>query len=152
MHPYPHTYTASASGSSTGPVPVSATGLPAIATSPPPEFDGPAGYWSPETLLTAAVADCFILTFRALSRAARVDWQRLDCTVESVLERADGVAQFTRFRTRALLAVKPGVDVDKARQLLEKAEHGCLIANSLRGSRELAAEVVVTADAAGPTA
>ena len=51
-------------------------------------------------------------------------------------------ARFTRFVTRATLRVPAGSDAAKARLLMDKAEHGCLIANSLNGSRELVAEVV----------
>jgi len=51
---------------------------------------------------------------------------------------------FSRFMTRAELTVPAGTDVTKARSLLEKAEHGCLIANSLRGDRTLEATVIVS--------
>jgi organic hydroperoxide reductase OsmC/OhrA len=142
MHPYPHSYLASASGEPAGPVPVRSPGLAELATTPPPQFDGPDGYWSPETLLTASVANCFVLTFRAISRAAKLDWSRLDCEVEAVLERIDGVSQFSRFKTVATLAIAPGVDAAKATHLLEKAEHGCLVANSLRGARTLEVRIV----------
>jgi len=143
MHPYPHVYRAAASAAPTGPVPVSAATLPEIATAAPPEFDGPGGTWSPETLLTAAVADCFILTFRAISRASKFEWQALECRVEGVLERLDkGGAYFTRFKTMARLTLAPGADAAKARLLLEKAEHGCLVANSLRSERSLEVTLV----------
>ncbi len=145
MHPYPHVYTAGASGEPAGPVPVTSPTAPAIATTPPPQFDGPEGYWSPETLLTAAVANCFILTFRAISRPARLDWVRLECEVTATLDKVDGVTQFSRFETQATLTVAPGTDDAKARQLLEKAEHFCLIANSLRGERSLHTKVVAAA-------
>jgi len=56
--------------------------------------------WSPENLLIAAIADCFILTFRGVSRAAT-------------------------------LAVAAGADHVKAKELLERAEKVCLVANSL---------------------
>ena len=46
-------------------------------SSAPVEFDGPGDRWSPETLLIAAIADCFILTFRAIACATRMDWQGL---------------------------------------------------------------------------
>jgi organic hydroperoxide reductase OsmC/OhrA len=91
MHPYPHTYVVCARGGATGSVEVSSTGLHPIQTSPPPQFDGPPGVWSPETLLCAAIADCLILTFRGMSRAARFEWRTLDCRVEGVLERVDGI-------------------------------------------------------------
>ena len=145
MTPYPHHYSVSAHGAASGVVDVRSNGLPPLSTTAPPEFDGPPGNWSPETLLCASVANCFVLTFRAVSRGARIDWARLDCQVEGTLERVDGTAQFTRFVTRVALTVAPGVDVARARATLEKAEQACLVANSLKGTRVLEARVV-TAD------
>ena len=142
MHPYPHTYSAHAAGDPAGLVAVTSTALPPIQSAPPPEFDGPGGVWSPETLLCAALADCFILTFRAVSRAAKLTWLHVDCRVEGVLERAERTSQFTRFTNIVKLVVAPGTDVGTARALLEQAERGCLIANSLRGERTLTVEVI----------
>lgn len=142
MHPYPHQYRASASGNPTGAVTVTSPALPDIETAPPPEFDGPGGVWSPESLLCAAVADCFILTFRGVSRAAKFEWLALECRVQGTLERLDGKSQFTKFATFATLEVAAGSDIEKARTLLERAEHGCLIANSLLGARTLETEVI----------
>lgn len=142
MHPYPHRYRATASADSAGRVTVGSPGLSSLETAPPPEFGGPDGLWSPETLLCAAVADCFILTFRAVARAARFEWQELECHVEGVLERIAGNSQFTRYTTIARLGVPTGTDPAKARRLLQQAEQGCLIANSLRGARALEIEVV----------
>ena len=137
MKPYPHHYKVKAQGSTSGSVPVTAPELPEIATAPPPEFDGPGGVWSPESLLVAAIADCFILTFRGLSSAAKFPWDHLECEVEGVLDRVAGVAQFVSYATRATLAVARGTDHVKARELLERAEKVCLVANSLRGARTL---------------
>ena len=95
MHPYPHTYTAAAAADPSGLVSVTSAQLPRLDTAPPPEFDGPGGVWSPETLLCASLADCFILTFRAVSRASRLPWLRLECRVEGVLERVERTSQFT---------------------------------------------------------
>lgn len=144
MKAYPHVYSVSASGSAAGTLAVSSAGLPDLTTAPPPEFDGPEGVWSPETLLVASVLSCFILTFRGVSRAARVEWERLEVQVEGTLERISGVTQFTRFTTRATLTVKPGTDHAKAGGLLERAEKVCLVTNSLRGERHLEATVLET--------
>jgi organic hydroperoxide reductase OsmC/OhrA len=142
VHPYPHTYLVTANASTAGSVTVASAGLPAIASEPPVEFDGPGGAWSPETLLVGALADCFVLSFRAIARASRLPWQTVDCRVEGTLDRVDGVAQFSKFRTVVGLTVPPGTDPAKARALLEKAEHICLISNSLKGARELELSVV----------
>lgn len=141
MHPYPHTYTVTASASATGPVPVSAPRLPTLSTAPPAEFDGPGDLWSPESLLCAAVADCLILTFRAIARASKFEWLELSCRTDAVLERVDGVARFTRYTSYATLKVPPGADAAKGKLLLEKSEHGCLVANSLLGERVLVTQV-----------
>lgn len=142
MHPYPHTYVASGSAESSGLVALSSPELPGLETAAPPQFGGPGGVWSPETLLCASIADCFILTFRALTRASRFRWLRLECRVEGLLERVGQLPQFTGYTTFATLTVPAGVDLAKARELLERAEHGCLISNSLRGTRVLEAEVI----------
>jgi organic hydroperoxide reductase OsmC/OhrA len=142
MHPYPHFYKAGTTGGPTGMLTVTSPGLVDLPSAPPPEFDGPGGVWSPETMLCAAVADCFVLTFRAVARASNFEWLSLECSVEGTLERVEGVSQFTRYVTNATLHVPPGADAGRAQKLMEKAEHGCLVANSLTGKRELVALVV----------
>src|ERR1051326_5210899 len=77
-----------------------------------------------------------------VSRAARIEWVRLECRVEATLERAEGGSQFTRFVTFATLTIAEGTDPVKARALLERAEHSCLVSNSLRGARTLEAEII----------
>lgn len=142
MHPYPHLYTVEASATPAGDVPVSSAGLPPLTTAPPAEFDGPGDRWSPETLLVAAVADCFLLSFRGVARANKFAWDALDCAVEGRLEKIEGKTHFTHYTVRATLRVPAGTDEAKARQLLERAEHVCLISNSLVGQRTLEATVV----------
>lgn len=141
MKPYPHTYQAKAHGSATGVVPVSSLGLPDINTAPPVEFDGPGDLWSPESLLVAAIADCFILTFRSVSRAAAFTWTALDCQVDGILERVSGTSRFTQFTTTAILKVPTGADHVKAKELLERSEKVCLVANSLLGRRTIEVRV-----------
>ena len=141
MQPYPHTYTVAASGEPTGLVAVESPRLEMLSTAPPAEFGGPGNRWSPETLLVGSIADCFVLTFRAVTRAARCSWLQLDCRVEGILEHIDGRARFSRYTTRAALTLAEGADEATARKLLEKAEHGCLIANSLCGTRTLEIEI-----------
>ena len=142
MQAYPHRYVVDAEAAATGTVAVGAAGLPTLATASPPQFDGPPGYWSPEAFLVAAVADCYVLSFRAVARAAGFEWKGLSCRVEGVLERVSGVTQFTRFTTTARLRAPRGVDRERAREILERAEKVCLIANSLRGERLLEIEVL----------
>ena len=142
MHPFPHRYIVNAAVRPDGDVPLSADGVRIIESAPPKEFDGPGNQWSPEGLLTAAVADCFVLGFRAIAAASKYAWTSLDARTEGTLDRVDGKMRFTRFDTHARLIVPPGADAERAKKLLEKAEAACLVANSLSSERRLTVEVV----------
>jgi organic hydroperoxide reductase OsmC/OhrA len=138
MHPYPHLYSVHAQTVASGDVALTATGLPALATAPPAEFDGPGDRWSPETLLVGAIADCFVLSFRAVARASKLEWDSLEASVEGKLDRADGkTTRFTEFHVHATLRVPAGTNLARATTMLEKAEKVCLISNSLLGERHL---------------
>jgi organic hydroperoxide reductase OsmC/OhrA len=147
-HPLPHRYAVQAHGTPQGDVNVSAAGLPALATQAPPEFGGPEGYWSPETLLAAAVGDCFILSFRAVARASGLAWQTLSVRVDAVLDRVEGVTRFTSFTVAPRLHLAAGADEARALAILDKAKRACLVTNSLTATCELRPEVVVEAAAA----
>ena len=143
MHPYPHHYVVSANAAPEGDVPVTSPGLPTLATAPPAEFDGPGDRWSPETLLCAAVADCFLLSFRGVARAQKLAWNSLRCEVEGALNRVEGKTRFTHILVKAALLVPEGTDHDKALKAMERAEHICLITNSLLAERRIEATVGV---------
>lgn len=142
MQDYPHRYKAAARGGVEGILDTSSPGLENIAAMPPPEFDGPGDKWSPETLLVAAVASCFILTFRALARGAKFEWSSLDCEVVGVLDRVERVTQFTEFSIDVSLRIPTGADAEKARRLAERSEQVCLVTNSLTGRKILNVAVV----------
>lgn len=142
MQDYPHHYVVRADAETEGVIDVSSPGLETLPSLAPAEFDGPGDLWSPETFLVAAVADCFILTFRAVARGARFDWNTLSCEVEGVLDRVDRVTRFTEYRVRVTLHVPAGSDRHKAERLIEKSDHVCLVTNSLNGETVLDATVV----------
>ncbi len=143
MHEFPHHYRVDAEGGVEGSILVSAENLPTINSAPPAEFDGPGDQWSPEHMLTASVANCFILTFRAVARASKVEWHDLEVNVTGTLDRVDRVMKFTAFTVHATLAVPEGTDPEKARRAMEKAESACLVTASLTAETHLEAEVVV---------
>jgi peroxiredoxin-like protein len=144
MHPFPHHYSATASASPEGDVALDSVGLPPLVTAAPEEFGGPGGRWSPETLFVGAVADCFILTFRAVAQASSLAWTSLTCEAEGTLDRVDRVTRFTEVLVRATLHVPSEADPERARRLLERAEALCLVTNSLTAATHLEARVEVS--------
>ena len=142
MQEYPHQYVVSAQAPSDGEIQVSSPGLESLPSMPPAEFGGPGDRWSPETFLVAAVADCFILTFRAVARGAKFEWNSVQCDVEGVLNRVDRVTRFTDYNVHVTLKVPAGSDLQKAERLIEKSEHVCLVTNSLNGDSHLEISIV----------
>lgn len=142
MQVLPHLYTVRASGPVVGLVSLSSDGVQELPTAPPREFDGPGDQWSPESLLVGAVASCFVLTFRAIARASKLEWTRLECSVEGHLDRVDGVTKFTRVEVKAKLIAPSTSSEQQCRRALEKAERGCLVSNSLSAQRALESAIV----------
>ncbi len=141
MQDLPHHYAVAAAANTEGNVALTSSGLPPIDSAAPAEFGGPGDRWSPETLLVAAVADCFVLTFKAIARASKAEWVSLSCEVDGTLDRVDKVTQFTEFNLRVDLSIPQGADEQKAIRLLEKSEQVCLITNSLKSESHLQANV-----------
>jgi organic hydroperoxide reductase OsmC/OhrA len=146
MQEFPHHYAVTAAGGVVGEVELTAERVPRLRSESPTEFGGPGDQWSPETLLVGAVADCFILTFRAIARASKLSWTSLRCDVSGTLDRVDRMTQFTHLNIHPRLTVPAGTDPDQARRALQKAERGCLISNSLKASIHLEAVVEVAAE------
>jgi len=143
MQGFPHHYLTSASGGTEGVVVVSGEGLPDLDTHAPPQFGGPEGLWSPEAMLSAAVANCFILSFRAIARASKFEWTSLECNVDGILDRPERVTFFTTFNIHAVLRVPDDTKKEMAQRLLEKAETICLVTASLKSETVLTTDIQV---------
>lgn len=141
MASFPHEYKVSAKGGPEGELPVESEGLPTLQTNAPPAFGGPEGYWSPETMLTGAVANCLILTFRAMARQGKLDWTNLDVDCAGEVDKTSSGLKFTKFKLKAVLTIAADADEDKARQGLEAAKKHCLVTASLDAETELDAEI-----------
>lgn len=131
MKPLPHRYTARIAGGPEGYATLSSTGVPDLRTAPPLDFDGPGDAWSPEQLLLAAVEACFLLTFRAVAQASRLEFVSLSVEAEGVVDRVNGVTRFTEIVLRPRVALPAGVDWVRVQRALEKAERACLVSASL---------------------
>ena len=143
MDAFPHHYRVSAHlPNPEAEVVIDADRLPTLATAPPVEFGGPGDHWSPETLLTAAICDCFVLGFKVIAAASKLTWSKLDVEVTGTLDRVDRKMRFTHVVVAAELTVPAGQEA-RAPRILEKAEEACLVMNSLSAEVHLEKNVVV---------
>ena len=127
MQALPHQYIAKSIASSSSTVTTKIDNIADLEMAAPANFGGPGDLISPEDLQTAAVASCLVLSFRAIARASKLEWEALEVEVNGTLEQVDRVVQFTRFRTVARLSLPAGSSRDKAVRIMEKADKTCLI-------------------------
>ncbi len=132
MHPFPHLYHATVSSlSGDSGATLLSPGLVTTAVGAPAEFGGTGSDWSPETLLVGAIGSCFILGFRAIAMASKLEWSDVRCSVEGKLERETTGMRFTEITMQATLVVPDERNSTRAERILQKAKESCLITNSL---------------------
>ena len=61
--------------------------------------------------------------------------------MQGTLDRVDGKTRFTHIVVKAALVAPEGTEQDKALKAMERAEHVCLISNSLVAERRIEATV-----------
>lgn len=131
MEKFPHLYKTTATGKSAGAVVTESRQCSPLLIAEPKEFDGSGEYWSPEQIFVAMVADCLILTFRAITNASKFSWVDIECDAQGVLDRVGGINKFTQIDVEVTLVLNNEADRDKALRLLTKAENQCLVKNSI---------------------
>lgn len=142
MHALPHYYTVKADTTTDSDVKLSSHSLPILNSAPPTQFGGPGDQWSPEDLLMASVADCFVLSFKAIARMSKLNWHSVSCESEGELDKVDGKTQFTKIKNNVHVLIEEGESLEKAEKIVHKSEAACLVTNSLRADVELAIKVV----------
>lgn len=133
---------------------VSAEGIAeSIRFSAPPEFMGEEGTWTPEHFFAAAIASCFVTTFKAIAEFSKFEFLSLDVDVKAILKKEIGGYSFTRVVIQPLLQIAGSSERERALRLLEKAERACLVSRSIRSEIELEPEVLVAStESVGATA
>ena len=109
-----------------------APGLPDLEVSTPPEFKGEAGYWTPEHLFVAAAEVCLMATFIGIAENSKLHVEAYRSSARGHLEKVEGKGLvFTEIVISILITLESLEDRGRAERILEKAEKGCLVANSI---------------------
>lgn len=111
--------------------------------SAPLDFGGEPGVWTPEDFLLAAVASCFIETFKAVARASKLDFQGIEVGVDGVIEKDAGGLRFTKITIRPALIIYDDAAQELALRALSKCERNCLVVRSLSSTIEFEPKILV---------
>ncbi|PCI22520.1 MAG: osmotically inducible protein OsmC [Piscirickettsiaceae bacterium] len=131
MDAFPHLYKAMVHGIPENALTLSSEKLPAMDVAPPKQFDGPGDQWSPEELLMASLSSCLVLSFRAIAKASKLEWNSIACESQGTLDKVDRKVQFTTVTSVIKLVISTDENAEKANRLLQKAEASCFVSNSL---------------------
>ena len=139
MSDFPHIYTTTAQATNEVLLALSADKLHTLDVSPPKEFGGPAGYWNPEALFSAAISSCFILTFKSIARAKKLTWSKINVDADAYLDKEQNQLSFKRVDIFVTLTIAASLaaELNTYQQALERAEASCLITNSIKSEVHL---------------
>jgi organic hydroperoxide reductase OsmC/OhrA len=101
-----------------------------IPMSIPPEFAGPGGGYSPEDLYAAALANCFVATFKVFAEKSKVGFETLKVNATLTVDRNESGAPWMK-AVHLDVSLSGASDAERARHLLEKTSQSCLILNSV---------------------
>jgi organic hydroperoxide reductase OsmC/OhrA len=104
---------------------------PSIAFSAPLEFKGQAGQWTPEHLLVAAVASCYVSTFSGMAFNSNFEFFSLELETEGVLAEDQAGWRFKEVVIRPRLTIARAEQKGLGSRLLHKAKDNCLVGRSL---------------------
>ncbi len=118
--------------------------FPTIAFSAPPEFSGDPGRWTPEHLLVAATASCFLSTFMSIAEVQKLNVTGFRMMALARLEKIPGEGyRFTEITLTPEIHIAHD-DLEKAQKTVEKAQKNCFISKSLRATVQVEPHFVST--------
>ena len=93
-------------------------------------FEGGVPGTTPEEMIAAAHAGCFIMQFGVFMMQQKITPSALEADAEVTIERGEGGANITKSALACRVTV-PGGDAAKIRELGEKAKTGCPVSKAL---------------------
>ncbi len=112
-------------------------GKPAIEVATPPEFGGPENIWTPEDLLTSAVAACIMTSALFFIDRAKIQLRSYKSKATATMEKTpDGLA-ITRIAIAASIELDDMEQEAAVRKAMEQAEKSCPLSISLTCPVEL---------------
>lgn len=142
MQPFPHFYKVASEATTNSSIILKSDGVVDLLSTAPKEFGGSGEEWSPEGLLVASIADCYIMSFKALARGSRLEWENIACDAVGKLDRIDKITRFIQYDLMVSLTIPLNASRALAERLLQKSKEICLVTNSLKGECLLQAEVI----------
>lgn len=109
--------------------------LPPIPVAIPPEFMGPGGGYSPEDLFGLAVLNCVIALYKVYCAQAKVSFREITGNAVLTADKETSEASFYISHIDLTIEVLGASDLEKAKEILDKAIKHCPIGNSIKSCK-----------------
>ena len=107
--------------------------FPKIEVTTPTEFiGGEENVWTPEHLFVASANVCLMTTFLSIAENSKLDFISYNSQGKGMLEKADHGFMITEIELFPNIVVSQEKDIARAERIIQKAEHHCLISNSIK--------------------
>ena len=116
-------------------------GKPAIEVATPPEFGGPEGIWTPEDLLTSAVATCIMTSALFFTERAKIQLRAYKSKATATMEKTPAGLAITRMAVVVSIELEDMAQEAAVRKAMEQAEKTCPLSSSLNCPVELTVNV-----------
>lgn len=117
------------------------TGKPTVEVATPPEFGGPENIWTPEDLLTSAVATCIMTSALFFFERSKIALQSYKSQATATMEKTPTGLAITGLKVAVTLELSDPAQADAAQRAVEQAEKTCPLSNSLTCPVELELQV-----------
>ena len=118
-----------------------AGGKPSIEIATPPEFGGPENIWTPEDLLTSAVASCILTSTLFFADRAGIQMRSYMSNATATMEKTPRGLAFTRIDVEISITLENPAQADAMRRAVEQAEKNCPISTSLKCPVEISLHI-----------
>jgi organic hydroperoxide reductase OsmC/OhrA len=122
---------------------LSSSGKSTIEVATPPEFKGHPGIWTPEDFFVSSVNICIMNTFLYFAEREKLELVKYESFAEGTLEQIENKFMFYKIKVFPQIFVASSADIEKAKNLLELSEKGCLISNSIKSDVEIKPEIEI---------
>jgi len=107
--------------------------FPTIEVTTPPEFiGGEQSLWTPEHLFVASANICLMTTFLSIAENSKLNFISYNSNGIGKLEKVEMGYMISEIELVPNIVVAQEKDVARAERIIKKAEHHCLISNSMK--------------------
>ena len=93
--------------------------------------DGLGGRWTAVELLLASISGCFTTTFRTVASRSACEFTDLEVKANATIHNVGSSSYFEDIEVRPTVKITNIEECDRVMDLLEKAEHLCLVSRTL---------------------